>query len=96
MGGAARPTPGAARVDLTYRHDTPQFAESVLGLWTGALVERFVDEPGWYQRLSQLEQREALAMRLWSEGRLKLEPWLPPRLRPEIVTMRPRTEIVLP
>ena len=82
---------GAARVDLTYRHDTPQFAESHWD-WTGALVERFVDEPGWYQRASQLE-REALAMRLWSEGRLKLEPWLPPRLRPEIVTMRPRTEI---
>ena len=82
---------GAASVDLTYRHDTPQFAESHWE-WAGALVERFVDEPGWFRRLSQ-EEREALAFRFWSEGRLKLEPWLTPRLRSEVVTMRPRSEI---
>lgn len=82
---------GAARIEVVYRHDTPQFAESHWE-WAGALVERFVDEPGWYRRLSP-RARESLALRFWSEGRLKLEPWLPPRLKPEIVTMRPRSEI---
>jgi len=78
-------------VDLTYRHDTPQFTESHWE-WAGALVDRFVDEPAWFRRLSQPE-REALALRFWSEGRLKLEPWLTPRLRADVVTMRPRTKI---
>ena len=82
---------GAAKVDVAYRHDTPQFAESHWE-WAGALVERFVDEPGWYRRQSP-QEREALAFRFWSEGRLKLEPWLLPRLKPEVVTMRPRSEI---
>ena len=76
---------GAARVDLTYRHDTPQFTESHWE-WAGALVDRFVDEPAWFRRLSQPE-REALAFRFWSEGRLKLEPWLSRVCAPTCVTI---------
>ena len=83
---------GAASVDVSYRHDTPQFAESYWD-WTQAVVDRFVAEPGWFRRLTR-EEREALARRLWVEGRLKLEPWLAPRLDAGGVTMRPRTEIV--
>lgn len=83
---------GAASVDVSYRHDTPQFAESYWD-WTQAVVDRFVEEPGWFRRLTR-EEREALARRLWVEGRLKLEPWLAPRLDAGGVTMRPRSEIV--
>ncbi len=84
---------GAASVDVSYRHDTPQFAESYWD-WTQAVVDCFVAEPGWFRRLTR-EEREALARRLWVEGRLKLEPWLAPRLDAGGVTMRPRTEIRL-
>ena len=83
---------GAASVDVSYRHDTPQFAESYWD-WTAPVVNRFVEEPGWFRRLTR-EEREVLARRLWIEGRLKLEPWLAPRLDAGHVTMRPRTEIV--
>ena len=38
---------GAASVDVSYRHDTPRFTQSDW-LWADALVQRFVDEPGWY------------------------------------------------
>jgi cation diffusion facilitator CzcD-associated flavoprotein CzcO len=82
---------GAARVDLTYRHDTPHFAQSQWA-WADALVERFVSEPGWYRQLRQ-DERDRLARRFWAEGRLKLEPWLTPGLDPRRVTMRPGTEI---
>ena len=83
---------GAATVDVAYRHDTPSFAESHWE-WTTPLVNRFVDEPGWFRRLTR-DERDALAHRFWVEGRLKLEPWLTPRLEAGRVTKRPRTEIV--
>src|SRR5215210_8515527 len=35
--------------------------------------------PGWFRNLPS-EEREAIAKRFWAEGRLKLEPWLTPRL----------------
>jgi thioredoxin reductase len=57
------------------------------------LVERTIDEPGWYRRLSPAEQ-EATNRQLWAEGRLKVEPWLEPRLRTDTVTLWPRTEVV--
>jgi FAD-dependent urate hydroxylase len=50
-------------------------------------------EPGWYRGLSDSE-REALNARFWAEGRLKLEPWLGPRLRHEAITIRPKTRVV--
>ena len=65
---------GAASVDLSYRHDTPRFAQSEW-LWVDALIQSFLDEPGWYRRL-QHDEREVIVFRFWQEGRLKLEPWL--------------------
>ena len=50
-------------------------------------------DPGWYRRLSNSE-REALNGRFWEEGRLKLEPWLGPRVHRDEITIRPRTSIV--
>ena len=82
---------GAARVHVVHRHDTPSFETSD---W------RFVDElmdsttsiPGWFRRLPAAE-RDAIAGRFWGEGRLKLEPWLTPRIPDGVVQRRPRTEV---
>ena len=82
---------GASAIDVTYRHDTPAFASSHWE-WAGPLVARFVDEPGWYRALTQ-QERDALAYRFWSEGRLKLEPWLTPRLHAGGVRPHPNTAI---
>ncbi|GAB3916893.1 NAD(P)-binding domain-containing protein [Larkinella terrae] len=82
---------GAARVDLSYRHDTPQFTVSDWS-WVEALVTGMVDQPGWFRRLSS-EEKEVQRLRLWTEGRLKLEPWLAERIfRPE-VHLHPRTQV---
>lgn len=83
---------GAASVDVSYRHDTPRFAQSEW-MWADRLVQRFTDEPGWYRRLQQSE-RDALAGRFWQEGRLKLEPWLEPRIRAGGVRLWPRSQIL--
>jgi cation diffusion facilitator CzcD-associated flavoprotein CzcO len=69
---------GARAVHLTYRHDTPRFAESDWS-WVPPVVARFEEDPGWYRRISA-EERDEYNRRLWEEGRLKLEPWLTPRL----------------
>jgi thioredoxin reductase len=82
---------GAASVDVVYRHETPRFTDSQWE-WAGELVQRFVDDPGWYRRMTQ-EERDTVAHRFWAEGRLKLEPWLEPRLRAGNVRMHPRTEV---
>jgi cation diffusion facilitator CzcD-associated flavoprotein CzcO len=82
---------GATAVHVCHRHDTPAFATSDWS-WVGPLLERIAAEPGWYRALPAAE-REALNARFWSEGRLKLEPWLGPRVRHEAITIRPRTRI---
>lgn len=83
---------GAAAVHVCHRHDTPAFVASDWS-WVTPLLERIGDEPGWYRGLSDAE-REALDARFWAEGRLKLEPWLGPRVRHEAVAIRPRTRLV--
>jgi thioredoxin reductase len=82
---------GASAVHLTYRHDTPRFAESDWS-WVPAVVSRFADDPGWYRGISA-EERDGYNRRLWEEGRLKLEPWLTPRLASPVVHTWPHTEI---
>jgi len=83
---------GAREVHVCHRHDTPSF-ESSDWSWVTPLLERIAAEPDWYRSLPESE-RAALDTRFWTEGRLKLEPWLAPRLdRPEI-SIRPSTEIV--
>ena len=74
---------GARSVDVVYRHATPEFEPSDWS-WVEALMRRTDSDPGWYRALSEPERTE-LGTRFWGEGRLKLEPWLAPRLdRPEV------------
>ena len=54
---------------------------------------RYVDRPGWFRRLPKVEQ-DALAKRLWIEGRSKVEPWLKPRVMRPGVTLWPRTTLL--
>ena len=82
---------GAAHVDIVHRHDSPRFAESEWE-WIPPLVARTEQDPSWFRRLSESEQ-QALARKLWAEGRLKLEPWLEPRLRGAPVSLWPNAEI---
>lgn len=80
-----------AEVHLAYRHDTPAFTESDWD-WIDELMERTRTAPGWFRRLSEAE-RDGIYRRLWGEGRLKLEPWLYPRIRGDNVHLWPNTHI---
>jgi FAD-dependent urate hydroxylase len=74
---------GAERVDIVHRHDPPDFAPADWG-FVEPLIDATLNSPGWFRSLSAA-QRESISRRFWAEGRLKLEPWLAPRLaRPEI------------
>jgi FAD-dependent urate hydroxylase len=82
---------GAAAVHLSYRHASPTFEEADW-TWVNLLVDSMVENPSWFRRLSQAE-KDAISHRMWAEGRLKLEPWLEPRLKDERVRVWPHTEL---
>jgi thioredoxin reductase len=82
---------GAAQVHLSHRHDSPAFAFSDWS-WVNPLVDAMVDDPGWFRRLPKDEQ-DALAKRLWVEGRSKVEPWLESRVMRPCVSLWPRTNL---
>jgi cation diffusion facilitator CzcD-associated flavoprotein CzcO len=82
---------GATAVHVCHRHETPAFAVSDWS-WVEPTLERVVNEPGWYRSLSDAE-REAINARFRAEGRLKLEPWLGPRVEHGAITIRPRTQV---
>ena len=83
---------GASTVHISYRHDSPAFAEADWS-WVNPLVDSMVENPGWFPHLSQ-EEQEAVNSRLWAEGRLKVEPWLKARIMNETVTLWPKTQVV--
>jgi len=83
---------GVAAVDVSYRHDSPAFKAADWS-WVNPLVEAMVDDPGWFRRLSRKEQ-DAVTHRLWAEGRLKVEPWLEPRVMKAAITLWPKTQVV--
>jgi cation diffusion facilitator CzcD-associated flavoprotein CzcO len=69
---------GAERVDIVHRHAPPCFT---MADWSfiEPLTQAIVSSPGWYRRLPEAS-RQAIERRFCAEGRLKLEPWLAPRL----------------
>jgi cation diffusion facilitator CzcD-associated flavoprotein CzcO len=83
---------GAARVDVVHRHDTPAF-EKVSWAFVDPYVEQTLARRGWWRSLTP-ERREAIVLEFWQVGRLTLEPWLTPRLRPDVVHTHARTEVV--
>jgi FAD-dependent urate hydroxylase len=83
---------GAAAVHVVHRHDPPAFETSHWG-FVDELMDKTIRIAGWFRRLPSAD-RDAIARRFWEEGRLKLEPWLTPRLRDDIVQRWARTSIV--
>lgn len=83
---------GASAVHVCHRHETPEFAVSDWQ-WVDPLLDRAERDPGWFRRLPRGE-REAIDRRFWVEGRLKLEPWLAPRIRRESVRLWPESRVV--
>jgi FAD-dependent urate hydroxylase len=83
---------GAKSVDVVHRHASPAFTESDW-TWVTPLVDSMVDDPGWYRRLTTQQQNE-VNQRLWAEGRLKVEPWLEPRLDHPGLRIHPNTHVV--
>ncbi|HET6977962.1 MAG TPA: NAD(P)-binding domain-containing protein [Pyrinomonadaceae bacterium] len=84
---------GAAAVHLSHRHASPEFTVASWS-WIKPLVDNMVGDPSWFRRLSQKE-KDDISYRMWSEGRLKLEPWLEPRLQDERVKRWPQTELAV-
>jgi cation diffusion facilitator CzcD-associated flavoprotein CzcO len=83
---------GAAAVHLSHRHDSPAFKVADWS-WVSPLVDKLVQDPNWFRLLSA-EEKESHNRRLWTEGRLKIEPWLETRLANDRVKIWPRTEVI--
>lgn len=83
---------GAREIHLSHRHASPAFDVADWS-WVNELVDNMADDPSWFRRLSQTEKDE-VSHRLWAEGRLKLEPWLAPRLNDDRVHIHPQTQLV--
>jgi FAD-dependent urate hydroxylase len=82
---------GAGAVHVCHRHDSPAFTASDWS-WVGPLVDMTRNDAGWFRKLSAAKQEE-LRRRLWAEGRLKVEPWLAPRIARDNVSVWPRCEL---
>jgi thioredoxin reductase len=82
---------GAEAVHVVYRHDPPRFEPSDWS-WVYSLVERTEATPGWFAAMTPAQQ-DALRQRFWVEGRLKLEPWLAPRLAADQIHTHPGTSL---
>ena len=80
-----------AEIHLVYRHDTPAFTESDWD-WIDELMDLTRESPGWFKK-SPAEERDGIYRRLWGEGRLKLEPWLYPRIQGDNVHLWPNSRI---
>jgi len=76
---------GVAQLHVSYRHETPQFAPSDWD-WVDPLMDKTLVVRGWFRQLPKAE-REGIERHFWEEGRLKLEPWLAPRISKENVKL---------
>ena len=84
---------GAAVVHVSHRHPSPEFKVSDWS-WVNPLVDAMVTNPGWFRNLSPAE-KDAVNRRLWAEGRLKLEPWLGPRINhQDTIRLWPQTHVM--
>ena len=83
---------GAARVDVVHRHPTPAF-EKVSWRFVDPYVEQTLAHRGWWRGLAP-EERAGIAQQFWEVGRLTLEHWLVPRLRPDVVHRHPECAVV--
>jgi len=83
---------GGGEIHISHRHAAPKFAPSDWS-WTQDLVRATAQNPGWFRHLTISEQ-EAIRQRFWAEGRLKLEPWLGPRIAKANIHCHPATSLI--
>jgi thioredoxin reductase len=83
---------GAAGVDVVHRHPVPAF-ERVSWDFVDPYVEQTLARRGWWRSLADSDQR-TITRQFWQAGRLTLEPWLTPRLKPDVVTVHASCEVV--
>ena len=81
----------AAAVHISHRHSTPEF-DIAEWEWVNAIVDNIADDPSWFRHMPQSE-KDAISHRMWAEGRLKLEPWLAPRINDPRIAIHPNTEL---
>jgi hypothetical protein len=79
-------------IHIVHDHETPTFAQSDWSFVDG-LIEHTLNTRGWFRDLPA-EERDAISKRFWSEGRLKLEPWLAGRIERSNITDWPLTHVV--
>jgi len=82
---------GAKEVNVSFRHNMPEFIESEWD-WVTPLLEKMAENPGSYLNLKESE-KDKIGKRFFGEGRLKMEPWLKPRLDHDSIHILPDTEI---
>lgn len=83
---------GAAQVHVSHRHASPEFKTSDWS-WVNELCYKLDDDSLWFRNSPQ-EEQDAIAKKLWNEGRLKLEPWLKDRIQQENIQLWPHTQVV--
>jgi len=79
----------AADITIVHRHPAPAFVESDWS-WVAGDLQNAERTPGWFSNLPAAA-RDAIQKRFWSEGRLKLEPWLGERLAHARLTVKANT-----
>jgi thioredoxin reductase len=82
---------GVAQVHVAFRHEAPQFAPADWD-WLDPLDRQTLEDHGWFRNLPKAE-REAIEAHFREEGRLKLEPWLAPRISKENVKLWPHSNV---
>lgn len=81
-----------AEIHISHRHDTPKFERSNW-LWVNRMIRSTTDIRGWYRRLN-LDERQAIWQRFWAAGRVKLEPWLGPRIKRSNIKLWPNSKVI--
>jgi thioredoxin reductase len=82
---------GAVSVYVSHRHETPEFKQSDWS-WVRPLVDATETNPSWFRKLSSVE-REKIFRHFWEEGRLKLEPWLSPKIMTDAIKICPNSRV---
>jgi cation diffusion facilitator CzcD-associated flavoprotein CzcO len=82
---------GAETIHISHRHNMPEFKESDWS-WVRPLVDATITDPGWFRRLSS-DEKEEIFRHFWEEGRLRLEPWLGPRISRDAIKIWPNSHV---
>jgi thioredoxin reductase len=83
---------GASAIHISHRHEIPQFAKADWA-WVSPMMDTMTKNPGWFRNLAK-QRRKEIEQRFWAEGRLKLEPWLWPRINKDNIKIWPSSRVI--